>query len=608
MIHNKKFFKRISPNIRSKLLVSFSLVIIISVAFVTYFPIKAYSQRLESNSIKYSNQVISNYIGNINNYIYELERVTDSILYNFYIQRYLINNNSEENADQSTVDSDVLYSDLYQGSTDVLSNIIKLRSDISSIFILNNEGVSLYKSRYKNLDLSKVNQRVLSQKNEMAISDSKILYDIDDIDYFDDLFTTFSISRVLERYDGQGNLGIIHMDSNLSVFKELGDSIVLDDSTTLIVIDQLGRYIYHKPMAANLKKAIFLDSEQFAMSVINQSANHLEDGFFIENINNEDYHIVFQSIEETGWLVATITPHNTILSEVNEIRNSIILISLISLLIILLITYIIATRITKPIITLKKSMDLADHNQFNTMVKVTSNDEIGDLSASFNHMITRIKSLMDELVKEQAEKRNAEIKVLQDQINPHFLYNTLDTIIWMTETNDENTVPMIEALSQLFRISLSRGQEFITIQEELEHIRNYLYILKLRYLDKFEYDIHTDPLLLNHKIPKIILQPLIENAIYHGIKNISNKGHIQIDASISGDKIIISITDNGIGMDEETCKKLLNNEVAEVKQSGSGVGIRNVNQRIKLYFGEDYGLEYHSAQGHGTTVMVILPF
>lgn len=607
MTREGSFLSKIFSSIRTKFLVSFSLVVIISVAFVTYFPIQAYSERLEAASIKYSNQVISNYIGNINNYIRELDRITDSIVYNFYIQRFLIENTGDSPIKPDTLEAS--YSEFYQGSSDVLTNIVKLRSDISSIFIYTGDDVSLYKSRFNDVNLERAS-KFLQAKQSLIYKDSaNTIYDIMDVDYFEGSSLALTVSRNLERYDGQGDLGIIHIDANLSTINKLGDSAVLDDSATLLIIDQNGNYVYNTPMASILELSLDTDEEREALaSGLLAHSNKTMTGNYLSDLHDEAYRIVYEKMNLTGWVVATVTPQNTILSEVNEVRNSIILIIWLSLFIILLITFIITTRITKPIIHLKESMDKADHNQFNTSVEVTSNDEIGDLSLSFNHMIARIKDLMEEVVNEQEEKRAAEIKILQDQINPHFLYNTLDTIIWMTETNDENTVPMIEALSQLFRISLSRGQEFITIEDELEHIRNYLYILKIRYLDKFEYDIHSDPTIMNYQIPKIILQPLLENAIYHGIKNTENKGHIDIVAEQIGRKIIIEITDNGIGMDTETCNRLLDETVEVQSKKGSGVGVRNVNRRIKLYYGEEYGLSYHSAEGSGTTVTVTLPY
>lgn len=602
----EKIIRPFLYSIRTKLLLAFSIVVIVSVVFVTYFPISAYSQRLESNSIRYSNQVISNYISNIDRYIQELENITDTLLYNFYIQRYLIDKAVSDSGTGLTDES--RSADFYQSSTDTLSSIIELRPDVNAIYIMDNQNIALYKSRYKDLSLESIYEKGHDLGQDLLESNSKIIYDVYYPTYNVDPTPTLAITRPLDRYDGLGTLGTVMMDANLSIIEQFGDSLLLDSGAALMVLTADGYPIYQTPRTPANMVPEYISTQELRTSLKDNHKSN-KSGFFITTYDDETYHIVYNSITETNWVVATITPEKAILAEANEIRNSIVLITLLSLIIILLITFIISTRLTKPIIALKHSMDDIDHNdKFNTTVQVTSNDEIGALTESFNHMITRIQTLMDQVVIEQEEKRTAEIQVLQDQINPHFLYNTLDTIIWMTETDDENTVPMIEALSQLFRISLNKGQEFITIENELEHTRNYLYILTFRYLNKFDYTITADDKLLHHKIPKIVLQPLIENAIYHGIKNITKKGHIRINVSSNYDDILISISDDGIGMDQETCQRLLSEDhPSKSSRNGSGVGIRNVNKRIKLYYGSRYGLKYESHEGKGTTVVVKIP-
>ena len=599
----------IASRIRMKFLISISLVTVISVSFVTFFSVSAYNKRLESNYNKYSSQVLNNYIRNVNNYFNELETIMDTIQYNFYIQEFFIDMNNT-NADLSLPDNqNRRYTDNYKNSMEALSGIITLRHDINAVFILGQGEVKLYKTRFSQINDDALQSAVSEHRQALVSHDLKYYYDFSKIEYFESPFNGLSISRQLDRYIGQGTLGLIHLNANLNIFETLTSSAVLGDNVTLIVLDQDGDYLTSSFLPDPLNEDLDTYTNELKNVIKSHAGLHDGENFILTSFNQEPYHIVYKPIDKTGWIVAALVPHHVISAEVNEIRNSIILITFISLFIIIFITYLITNRILKPISILKQSMDLADHNQFDQEVEVTSVDEIGNLSASFNHMIVRIKNLMEALIVEQGEKRKAELRTLQNQINPHFLYNTLETIIWLAETDDENTVPMIEALSRLFRLSLNKGQELITIEDELDHVRNYLYILKIRYLNKFDYTITCSPLLYKHKIPKIILQPLIENAIYHGIKNSPEKGHIHIDAVISGEDIIISITDNGIGMDQKTCEKLLAGEPSEANESdsGSGIGIRNVNQRIKLYYGKKYGLAYKSETGKGTTVTVTLP-
>ena len=200
-----------------------------------------------------------------------------------------------------------------------------------------------------------------------------------------------------------------------------------------------------------------------------------------------------------------------------------------------------------------------------------------------------------------------ELQALQAQINPHFLYNTLDAIIWMAETDDKGIVPMTEALANFFRISLNKGKELIRVQGELSHVENYLVIQSMRYTDKFTYQIDLSEDVKEYLTIKLIIQPIVENCIYHGIKPKRGKGHILVRACREENHLMIRVTDDGVGMNEETRSKILSPQGIVTNNSGSGVGIRNVNERIKLRFGESYGLTYESRLGEGTTVTVRLP-
>lgn len=239
-------------------------------------------------------------------------------------------------------------------------------------------------------------------------------------------------------------------------------------------------------------------------------------------------------------------------------------------------------------------------------IDVQGDDEVKRLSRAFNMMVKRIRSLMEQIISEQEAKRKSELKALQAQINPHFLYNTLDSIVWMNENKDYvGVTTMVVALSQFFRISISRGRELITVSDEIEHIKSYLIIQKIRYKNKFKFSIEAQPEALGYKTLKLILQPIVENAIYHGVEQLYDEGIIKINVSIDGDTILFQVTDNGYGIKPDILKDILNKKANE-KDSG-GVGLKNVNERIKLFFGEQYGIEIDSILDVGTTVNIRIP-
>ena len=256
----------------------------------------------------------------------------------------------------------------------------------------------------------------------------------------------------------------------------------------------------------------------------------------------------------------------------------------------LIISRKIMLRITKPIESLCEATRIAGQGDFAVRAKGGNDDEMAILSTSFNQMV--------------------EQKLLQAQINPHFLYNTLDTIIWLAEAGEkEQVVNMVSSLSDFFRTTLSKGQDFITVQEEELHIQSYLQIQQFRYQDILEYEIEIPEELYQYKILKMTLQPLVENALYHGIKNKRRLGHIRISGQIEGDYLIFEVYDDGSGIDPEKLirlKKVLDGEIEE-KENPSGFGLYNVQQRICLNYGQGYGLQLESEYGEWTRVYVRIP-
>ena len=250
-------------------------------------------------------------------------------------------------------------------------------------------------------------------------------------------------------------------------------------------------------------------------------------------------------------------------------------------------------------------------NDLQTLVTSDNVDEIAELGMSFNIMIGKIKELLNSKIKEQENLKRAELRALQAQINPHFLYNTLDTIIWMAESKKtDQVVKIVSALSNFFRISLSKGADWITIGEEVERIKSYLTIQKMRYRDILDFKIEVDENVSENTILKLILQPLVENALYHGIKNKRGGGTIFVRARRKDrDEVLLEVEDNGIGFTPEKVTQLraeLEDESGDIKLE-SGFGIGNVNKRIRLYYGEPYGLSIQSEYSTGTRVSLVIP-
>jgi len=274
--------------------------------------------------------------------------------------------------------------------------------------------------------------------------------------------------------------------------------------------------------------------------------------------------------------------------------------------------WIISVSIYIPI---KKLQDLTTTITKNDLQALLSNenvDEITELGMSFNIMTSKIRDLLDSKVREQENLKKAELKTLQAQINPHFLYNTLDTIVWMSESNQPGEViKIVKALASFFRIALSRGKDWISISQEVEHVRSYLYIQKIRYRDILDYEIEVDENILDGTILKLTLQPLVENALYHGIKNKRGGGKIRVRArKADNHTVLIEVWDDGLGFTPDKLAQIhaaISTESDQILQSESGFGLENVHKRIQLYYGKEYGLTVDSQYQKGTRVTVAIP-
>ena len=303
----------------------------------------------------------------------------------------------------------------------------------------------------------------------------------------------------------------------------------------------------------------------------------------------------------TGWYVVSVSLDSDLVTGWPYVQLMNALIGLVLFLIVGLVTNFITKGITRPLRQLQAVMQSVDTGEFRKAGNLDATDEIQELAREYDLMVGRIGELIEENVREQELKQKSDLKALQAQINPHFLYNTLDSIIWMGEMDkSEEVVKMTSALSRLFRISISKGRELIPLRDELEHVRSYLTIQEMRYKNKFRYLIDIPESLMDCTVLKITLQPLVENAIYHGIRNVDYEGLIEIGGRMDNGDMYLTVRDNGEGMDVDKLAALL-----ETNQHGTG--IRNVNERIRLYFGSEYGLSYESTERKGTLITIRIP-
>ena len=406
-----------------------------------------------------------------------------------------------------------------------------------------------------------------------------------------------SLSRVAPlTFNGQISQGVLLVDMNFSEIERIFKNTDISKSGYIYLMDGKGEIIYHPR-----QQLIYSD----LMEENNSIAKEYDDGTLIEKFGDEKRLVTVKTVGYTGWKIVAVTPLDDITSSYSHMRIFIIFILFFGVLILTIINIIVSSRIANPIKELENKVKKFEEGALNINFLIEDGSyEVQHLGNAINSMVSQMNVLMDNIVTEQELKRKSELDALQAQINPHFLYNTLDSIIWMVESEKyDGAIIMVTALARLFRISLSKGKNVITVKDELEHVRNYLTIQNIRYKNKFNYTIDAKEDVLNLSTIKLVIQPLVENAIYYGMEFMDGDGEIKIKANKNGEDLFIDVIDNGLGMPEEVVSSLLKYDKKR-KIKGSGVGLKNVNERIKLYFGNEYGLEVISEPDEGTTTRI----
>lgn len=409
-----------------------------------------------------------------------------------------------------------------------------------------------------------------------------------------------SLSRAVELTQGPSTAqGVLLVDIRYSSLEQLFEGVTTGRGGYIYLISSDGEILYHPKMQ-------LIESGRM-------KENHLEaagykDGNHKEQFEGEKRIVTVKSIGYTGWKVVGVTPENVV--SLNTIKTRLFIVFMLALILftLALINSYISSRITNPIKELEKSVAILEEGNLDAPIYSGGSYEIQHLGNSIRDMAGQIRLLMKDIVTEHEAKRKQEFNTLQSQINPHFLYNTLDIIVWMIE-NEQKTeaVKAVTALARFFRISLSRGKSIITVHDELEHVRNYLMIQHMRFKNKFSYTIEAEDDILELASLKLMLQPIVENAIYHGMEFMDGDGEILLKVWRDEDDLYFEVRDNGLGMTQKQVENLFQAETHVASTRGSGIGVRNVNERIKLYFGEHYGLTIDSEPDEGTCVRIHLP-
>ena len=411
-----------------------------------------------------------------------------------------------------------------------------------------------------------------------------------------------SLSRQVEMTRaGAIESGVLLVDMSFGGIEQICKDVDLSSTGYLYLIDGDGEIIYHPRQ--QLIYAGLLEENNLA-------AAGYTDGSHQETFGGTRREVTVKTVGYTGWKLVGVVPSENLWDNYGQLVLFFLFVVLFSVFLLVFVNLRLSEWITAPVKKLDRAVKELEHGSTEVDFDVGGPGEVEHLSHSIRSMVSTMRHLMDDIIEQEEQKRRSELEVLQSQINPHFLYNTLDSVIWMTENGrTDDAVVMLTSLARFFRISLSRGSSIIPIRDELEHARHYLTIQKMRYKNKFSATITAEDGVESLYTIKLIVQPILENAIYHGMAYADGDGEITVRAFRDGGDVLIEVSDNGPGMPEEVVESLLdpNGPAAAAGAKGSGIGFRNVHRRIRLTFGADYGLTIFSEPDDGTTVRIRLP-
>lgn len=564
--------------------ISFTILSVCCMCLLGVMLYQQFTRKAENLTVENSRQLLNQTTINLEDYLRNMRRISDAMYYT------VIKNT--DIGSESLEDSMNL---LYEANKDKLVSVACYTNDgkltEASPIATEKPGVDVKSQKWF--------QDAAGELENFHFSTPHVQNLFDDPSYR--YYWVVSLSRTVElTRNGNSMLGVLLVDMNYSSIEQLLEKANTDTSGEYVyLMAPDGEIIYH-PKQNLIHMGLYEEN--------NTEAAGYEDTTVKENFHGEKRLVTVKTISYTGWKLISVVPMKSFSMGMTGMRNLVVLLVALTVLAVVILNQMVSARISKPLRRLNDSVKEWEAGNMNPDIYIGGSMEVEHLGKTLRSTVAQICQLMDDIVVEQEEKRKSELDALQSQINPHFLYNTLDSIVWMiTGERYDDAVFMITQLASLFRISLSKGKTVIKIEDEVKHARNYMNIQKIRYKNSFEVDFQIEEDILDGCIVKLVLQPLLENAIYYGMEFMDGEGEIHVRGYRKDKDVYLEVEDNGLGMPEEEAAELLNGKERPHKH-GSGVGLVNVHSRLKLRFGEAYGLVIHSCPDEGMMVQIHIPY
>lgn len=580
-----KQLKNLKPKgIQSTIMISFSIISISIMMILGALLYLRFSNAVREEMIQSTSKLMEQTGENLEDYLGSMRRISDAVYYNAI----------KEN-DFSSQDKDIQQGMnlLYEANKD----------NLKSVAVYNNYGSLMaaepVASQKEDPNVTRQGwfQKAMDEKENMHFSTPHIQNLFNDSKFR--YYWVISLSRAIEITDrGVSQTGVLLVDMDYSGIARMMNQINNSNNGQYYYLcDRNGEIIYH-PRQIQISDGICKESSI-------ETANY-KDGVYEEKFGGERRKIVVNTISYTGWRLVGVIPYRAFTHGMVDVRYFVGILMILMAMMLVILNRVVSVKISSPILRLNESVKEYEAGE-KPEIYTGGSLEIRHLGNSIQNSYEKIDLLMKEIVKEQDERRKSEMDALQSQINPHFLYNALESLTWMVEAekNDE-AVFMISQLARLFRISLSKGRTVITIKDEIQHAQSYMNIQQIRYKNKFSVDFQIDSSLYEYCTVKLILQPILENAINYGVREMDDCGEIIVKGKKEKGNIILSVEDNGVGMSQEEVEFVLTDS-KRIHKHGSGVGLVNINSRLKILFGKEYGLIIESEPDEGTRVSICIP-
>ena len=545
--------------------VSFTVLSVCCMCFLGVMLYQQFTKKAENLTVENSRQLLNQTTINLEDYLRNMRRISDAMYYTVI-----------KNTDIGSGSLDDSMTLLYESNKDKLVSVACYTNDGNLV------AASPIDTEKTEIDVTSQSwfKDAVGELENFHFSKPHVENLFDDPSYR--YYWVVSLSRTVElTRNGVSMLGVLLVDMNYSSIEQLLDKANSDTSGEyLYLMAPDGEIIYH-PKQNLIHMGLYQEN--------NSMTAGYEDTTTEENFQGENRLVTVKTISYTGWKLVSVVPMKSFSMGMSGMRNLVVLLVALTVFAAVILNQMVSARISKPLRRLHDTVKEWEAGNMEPDIYIGGSMEVEHLGKTLRSTVAQIRQLMDDIVVEQEEKRKSELDALQSQINPHFLYNTLDSIVWMiTGERYDDAVFMITQLASLFRISLSRGKTVIRIEDEVKHAQNYMNIQKIRYKNSFEVDFQIDPEILDGCTVKLVLQPLLENAIYYGMEFMDGEGEIHVRGYRKENDVYLEVEDNGLGMPEEEAAELLNGKERPHKH-GSGVGLVNVHSRLKRPFGDQNG-------------------